>query len=46
MKKKKMLKCKRPSCLHDWEQRGEDLPVRCPRCSSVNWNKKVKVAHA
>lgn len=31
-----MLQCIR--CKHNWKQRGERLPMRCPSCRSASWH--------
>jgi Zn finger protein HypA/HybF involved in hydrogenase expression len=32
-------KCDREPCGHEWETRGDTLPVTCPKCKGANWNK-------
>lgn len=34
------LTCKR--CSGRWTQRGDNLPVRCPKCGSYLWNSVPK----
>lgn len=31
------LECKR--CSHRWWPRSEEIPKRCPSCTSLNWQK-------
>jgi len=37
MKRKIRLKCLR--CGNEWNQRGQEVPRRCPNCGSLRWNK-------
>jgi len=27
-------------CGHTWKQRGEKIPMVCPKCKNPNWNTK------